>query len=153
MSIFKVNEMLQCFLIKKDITSNVNMSHEKMSNFGSFLLLGFTLVTKPRNCDFESHWNILILFYKKKMWDLTMSYVHCLIWFIHILGISWEIQIFKFYWNSLILFNSGICFRSKFVPFFCLICIFWNSYRNSLELKKFLMTLRYIKELHWNFCI
>ena len=55
MSIFKVNEMLQCFLIKKDITSDVNMSHEKMSNFGSFLLLGFTLVTKPRNCDFESH--------------------------------------------------------------------------------------------------
>ena len=59
---------------KKDMTSDVNMFHEKMSNFGSFLLLGFTLVTKPRNCDFESHWNILILFYKKKMWDLNMSY-------------------------------------------------------------------------------
>ena len=67
--------MLQCFLIKKDITSDVNMSHEKMSNFGSFLLLGFTLVTKPRNCDFESHWNILTLFHKKK--DVRFDYVLC----------------------------------------------------------------------------
>ena len=29
------------------------MSHEKMSDFASFLLLGFTLVIKLRNFDFE----------------------------------------------------------------------------------------------------
>ena len=29
------------------------MSHEKMSDFVSFLLLGFTLVIKLRNFDFE----------------------------------------------------------------------------------------------------
>ena len=38
--------------------------------------------------------------------------------------------------------------RSKFPAFyFCLICIFRYHYRNNLELKKFLMFLRYIEIL------
>ena len=37
-----------------------------MSDFVSFPLLGFTLVIKLRNFDFESHWNTLIFFDKKK---------------------------------------------------------------------------------------
>ena len=36
-----------------------------MSDFVSFPLLGFTLVIKLRNFDFESHWNTLIFFDKK----------------------------------------------------------------------------------------
>ena len=47
--------------------SDLNMSHGKMSDFVSFLLLGFTLVITLRNFDFESHWNTLILFDKKMM--------------------------------------------------------------------------------------
>ena len=43
------------FLIKKDMTSDLNMSYEKMSDFISLPLLGFTLVIKLRNFDFESH--------------------------------------------------------------------------------------------------
>ena len=35
--------------------SDLNMSHGKMSDFFSFSLLGFTLVIKMRNFDFESH--------------------------------------------------------------------------------------------------
>ena len=47
---------------KKDMLSDFNMSHGKMSDFVSFPLFGFTLVIKLRNFDFESHWNILIFF-------------------------------------------------------------------------------------------
>ena len=35
--------------------SDLNMFHGKMSDFVSFALLGFTLVIKWRNFDFESH--------------------------------------------------------------------------------------------------
>ena len=34
---------------------DLNMSHEKMSDFVSFPLFGFALVIKLRNFDFESH--------------------------------------------------------------------------------------------------
>ena len=37
---------------KKDMVSNSNMSHGKMSDFVSFLLLGFTLVN-TKKIDFE----------------------------------------------------------------------------------------------------
>ena len=35
--------------------SHLNMFHEKMSDFVSFPLSGFTLVLKLRNFDFEDH--------------------------------------------------------------------------------------------------
>ena len=35
--------------------SDLNMPHEKMSDFISFPLFGFTLVIKLRNFDFECH--------------------------------------------------------------------------------------------------
>ena len=55
--------------------SDLNMFHGKMSDFVSFPLFGFTLVIKLRNSDFESHWNTLIYFDKKKdmLADLDMS--------------------------------------------------------------------------------
>ena len=43
------------FLIKKDMVSDLNMFHGKMSDFVSFPLLGFTLVIKLICFDFESH--------------------------------------------------------------------------------------------------
>ena len=51
---------------KKDMVSDLNMANEKMSDFVSFPLFGFTLVVKLRNFDFESHWNILIIFGKER---------------------------------------------------------------------------------------
>ena len=51
------------FLIKKDMVSHLSMPHRKMSDSVSFLLFGFTLLIKPGNSNFESHWNILIFFW------------------------------------------------------------------------------------------
>ena len=49
----------------------------KMSDFVSIPLFGFTLVTKLRNFDFESHWNILIFFDKRnilrQIWIFSME--------------------------------------------------------------------------------
>ena len=63
---------------KKNMASDLNMLYEKMSDFVSFPLFGFTLVIKLRNFNFESHWNTLRFF------DQT------------ILAISSEIQILNF---------------------------------------------------------
>ena len=37
------------------MTSDLNMTHEKLSDFVSFTLCGFTLATKLRNFDSESN--------------------------------------------------------------------------------------------------
>ena len=37
------------------MVSDLNRAHGKMSDFDSFPLLGFTLVIKPRNLDFEGY--------------------------------------------------------------------------------------------------
>ena len=55
------------------MTSDLNMSHGKMSDFVSFLLLGFTLIIKLRNFDFESRSNAVIFFDKKI--DVRFEYV------------------------------------------------------------------------------
>ena len=55
------------------MTSDLNMSHGKMSDFVSFLLFGFTLIIKLRNFDFESHSNAVIFFDKKI--DVRFEYV------------------------------------------------------------------------------
>ena len=48
------------------LIDNLNISHEKISDFFSFSLLGFTLVLKMRNLDFESHWSNSIFFDTKR---------------------------------------------------------------------------------------
>ena len=57
-----------------EMMSDLNMSHEKMSNFVSFPLLGFIVVIKLKKIDFESHWNNWILFDKKR-YDIRFKYV------------------------------------------------------------------------------
>ena len=54
--------------------SDLNMSHGKMSDFVSFLLLRFTVVINPRNFDFESHRNTLIFLHKIK-YGVRFEYV------------------------------------------------------------------------------
>ena len=51
----KFCNILQYFLISKNMASDVYMSHGKLSDFVLFPLFGFTLVIKLRNLDFESH--------------------------------------------------------------------------------------------------
>ena len=68
--------------------SDLNLSHEIMSDFVSFSLFGFIIVIKLRYFDFESHWNTLMFFDKKIMSDLTMS---C-----QTVSISLEMQILNF---------------------------------------------------------
>ena len=53
---------------------DLNMSQGKMSDFVSVPLLGFTLVIKLRNFDFERHAHTLIFFDKKMVSDLNISY-------------------------------------------------------------------------------
>ena len=54
--------------------SDLNMSLGKMSDFVPFPLLGFTLVIKLKNFDFESHWNTLI-YLDKKRYAVRVEYV------------------------------------------------------------------------------
>ena len=77
---WKLMKYLICF--DKKMVSDLNMSHGKMFDFVSFPLFGFTLVIKLRNSEFESHWNILIYFDKKRC-AVRFKYVpwknvHCL---------------------------------------------------------------------------
>ena len=55
------------------MTSELNMSHGKMSNLVSFPLFVLTLVIKLRSFDFKSHLNSLIILIKE-ISDLNMSY-------------------------------------------------------------------------------
>ena len=56
------------------MVSDVNMHHERMSNFVSFLLLGFTLVIKLIIFYFKSHSNTLIIF-PKNLYVVRFEYV------------------------------------------------------------------------------
>ena len=53
--------------------SDLDMSHEKMSDFVLFAMFVFVLVTKLRNLYFESYWNTLIFLVKKNVLDSIIS--------------------------------------------------------------------------------
>ena len=73
---FQLYTSLKCLVFygQWKIMSDLNMSHGKMSDFVSFPLFGFTLVIKLRNFDFESHWNIFIIFDKER-YGVRFEYV------------------------------------------------------------------------------
>ena len=52
---WKSLKYLNIFLRKKDMVSDLNMSHGKMSDLVSFPLFGFTLVIKLRNFNYKGH--------------------------------------------------------------------------------------------------
>ena len=93
--------------------SDLIMPHRKVSSdFISFALFWFTLVMKLRNFEFESQWNTLIFFYKKRYcFDLMMSYGKMSDF------ISFPLLVFtlviklrnfdsKSHWNTLIVFDK-----------------------------------------------
>ena len=131
---YKSHWNILIFCDQRKMMPDLNMSHEKMSDFVSFSLLGSSLAIQLRNFDF---------FYQKKAWcQIWICPVKpCPIWFkLHclsrILAVSWEIRISNFIeivWYVLI---KKSVVRSKFCPVFYLTCIFWHYYRNNFELKK-----------------
>ena len=107
-SILFDKKILQYFLIKNDLVSDLNMPHGQMSDFVSFSLFGFMLVIKLRNFDFQSHWNTSKIFDKKDLVsDLNMPHrkMPDLCHF-HCLGslLSHKTKKFRF-WRSLKYFN------------------------------------------------
>ena len=92
--ILKVIEILSYFLINKNMTPDLNVSHGKIPEFVLFPLLGFLSVIKLKNFDFESHWKEHVVRSKyvrwKNTWFCFMSIIFkesCLILFhFHCLG-------------------------------------------------------------------
>ena len=84
---------------QRKITSDLNMSDGKMSNFVPFSFFGLNLVKKLRNFDFESHWNT------KKIWCQIWlcAMATCLI--LKSFEIPWD-PYFESHWNALIYFDK-----------------------------------------------
>ena len=123
--------------------------------FVSFQLTRFTFAKKMTKFDFKSHWNTSIFFHKTIMtseWNMSCKIVSD---FVYALFFDFNCfsklrnTNFKLYWKYLIFLKKGIsCQINIFPSFFCLICIVWHYYRNSFELKEFLMILWYIETRH-----
>ena len=58
----------------------LNMSHEKMSNFVSIPLFGFTVVIKLGSFDFECHWNTSILRIEYVAWKNVWFCFISIVW-------------------------------------------------------------------------
>ena len=90
------NILVFCYQLKK-MMLDFNMSHENVSDFVSRPLLGFTVVIKLTNFDFETHWHTSIFFDKRD--DIRFHYVLSnSVWFklrclSRILTTSWQIRI------------------------------------------------------------
>ena len=67
MSNIETIEFFKVFCNQWEMMSDLSMSHEKISDFVSFLLFWFILVIKLRNFEYEINWNTLIFFDKKCM--------------------------------------------------------------------------------------
>ena len=85
------------------ITSDLNMSHGRISDFVSFPLFGFILVIKLNNFYFESHWNTLIFFDRKRFgvrfeyvpWENVSSCFISIVWFC----LTQKTEEFWFWWS------------------------------------------------------
>ena len=95
--------------------SDLNMSHEKMSDFVSLLLFGFLSVTKLRNFDVESRWNTLI-FFDKKVYAVRFEYVPWKnVWFcfIFIVWIHLSYKTEKFWFSKSLKYFNFFFFLDK----------------------------------------
>ena len=112
------------FFYKKDMTSDLKISHEKMPSFAFFFIVWVHFSHSTEKFRFWkslNHFFCFLLFkLKKVMSDLNRSCKQCLIWFkccclSRILAISWEIWTLNF---------KESVVRSKYVPFFFLFLFF-----------------------------
>ena len=128
--------------VQKKMMSDLNISHGKMPDFVSCPLLGFNLVMKLRNFDFESQWNTLICFDKKRcVWFKYVQWKN--VWFCFISSVwfhfSHKTEKFQF-WKSLKYFNVLIkkymmsnLNMSHGTMWFCFISIVWVHFRYKTE--------------------
>ena len=90
---YKSHWNILVFCDRWKLISDFNMSHGEMSDFVSLQLFEFTLAIKLRNFDFESHWNTLIIFDRKR-YDVPCKNVSFC--FISISGVHFSHKIEKF---------------------------------------------------------
>ena len=135
-------------MTKKYMTTDLNRFHEKMSDFISFPLCGFTIVIKLRNFDFERNWNTLIFFDENDMTpDLNISHgkISDFVSF-PLFGFTLVIKVrifnFESHWDNLVFFDkkkdiwfvyvlsNSVCFGLSFFVWVELIEkyeFYWNS--------------------------
>lgn len=101
---------------------------------------------------------ILQYFWSQKLISQKLIWIcpvkHCLIWcilrFFELnFGDKLKYTNFKLYWNSWYFTIKKSVVRSNLSRCFCLICIFWNYYRNSFWFYDFKI---YWSTPHWKFC-
>ena len=121
---------LKYFLNINDMTSGFKMSNEKISDFVSFLLIGYPFVLKLRNFRFESYWNTLIFFDKETDY-VRFEYILCLTSFklfcvTKSLAISWVIRTLDFIEIAEYFSIKKSVVRSKFVQVFYFLFVFFG---------------------------
>ena len=94
---------MKWFSISRPLKNDVRFEYDQWKM--SVSLLGFPLVIKLRNLDFEIHWNTSIFFAKKyMMWDLNI------VDFISVFGFTLFKKLrntdFESHWNALIFFDK-----------------------------------------------
>ena len=130
----KLQKALKFFSIcdHRKMMSDLNMYHEKMTDFVLFPLFGFTLAISLRKFDFESHWNTFIFFDQKKWCQVWLFLVkQCLIWFKlrcldPISALSWEIRILNLIEIVYFFLIKESAIRSKFVLVFLVYLYFFS---------------------------
>ena len=118
---------LKYFLNINDMTSGFKMSSEKISDFVSFLLIGYLFVLK---LILESYWNTLIFFDKETDY-VRFEYILCLtsfkLFFVtKSLAISWVIRTLDFIEIAEYFSIKKSVVRSKFVPVFYFLFVFFG---------------------------
>ena len=129
--------------------SDLNMSLGKISDFVSFPLFGFTLVIKLRNFNFESHWNTLIIFDKKR-YVVRFEYVPWIdVWFcfISIVWVHLSHKTKKFwFWRSTLFFDKKDNVKLDYVlsnnVWFGLSFVVWVKFLQQVEKYGFQILLK-----------
>ena len=143
------------FCNQRKIMSDLNIYHDIWNIwFFSFPLFGLTLVIKPRNFDFECHWNTLIYFDKKR-YGVRIEFVPCKISdFVSfpLLGLTLVIKLrnsdFEIHWNTLIYFDKkryGVRFEYVLWKnvWFCFISIAYVHFFHITDKFRFWKSLKY----------
>ena len=134
------------------IMSDLNMFHGKM--FKMLKMFGLTLVKKPRNFDFESHWNTLTYFDNKR-YGVRSEFAPCKMSdFVSfpLFGLTLVIKLrnsdFERHWNTLIYFDKkryGVRFEYVLWKnvWFCFISIAYVHFCHITDKFRFWRSLKY----------
>ena len=109
--------------------SDLNISYGKMAAFVPFPLFGFTLVTKQRKLDFESHWNTL--YFLIRINGFRFDFVLSSSAWLSLISIVWEEFFnklknvdFELYWNRSNIFHLRNLFSDQNLSCFFVLFVF-----------------------------